>query len=341
MTQQRGTQSLQFDEAPYIISSSSIVGQKEGDGPYGSQFDQIEPDPYFGQNTWEEAESQLQLKTAMLALEKEQLSLADIRYIFAGDLLGQNIATSFGLVDMNLPLFGLFGACSTIAEALILGSMCVSGGFADRVLCLASSHFGSAEKQFRFPLEYGNQRPLSASWTVTGSGAFVLSSSCVGSHHAQLRITGVTPGKIVDYGFKDSMNMGAAMAPAAAHTISQNFKDFDRTPDDYDRIVTGDLGQIGQEILLKLLLEQGYDISAQHMDCGIEIFDPETQDTHAGGSGCGCSASLLSAHLLKQLRDGQWNRILFVPTGALMSTISFNEGQTVPGIAHGVVIERR
>lgn len=338
-TQQIGAHSLLFAHAPIILSDASIVGEKEGQGPYGECFDRVEADPYFGQNSWEEAESELQLETARLALEKGTLHPEEIRYLFAGDLLGQNIATSFGLMDLNRPLFGLYGACSTLGESLSLGAMCVAAGYADKVLCVTSSHFGSAEKQFRFPLEYGNQRPLSATWTVTGSGAYVLAGDARGVHTNLARISGITTGVVTDFGVADSMNMGAAMAPAACDTIYHHLKDFNRTPSDYDRIITGDLGFVGQEILIRLLREKGYDIAAQHMDCGIEIFDPETQDTHAGGSGCGCSASLLSAHILKQVRNGDWKRILMVPTGALLSTVSFNEGQTVPGIAHAVVIE--
>lgn len=340
MHQQKGTQSLLFDPPAYLVADACIVGEKEGEGPYKSYFDKIEKDPYAGQNTWEEAESQLQLTAARMALQKGNLTEKEIRYIFAGDLLAQNIATSFGLIELNRPLFGLYGACSTMGESLSLGAMTITAGYAEQVLCVTSSHFGSAEKQFRFPLEYGNQRPLSATWTVTGSGAFVLSGKRRPDAAPAIGITGITPGRITDYGIEDSMNMGAAMAPAACDTIYQNFKDFSRTPSDYDQIITGDLGTIGQEILIRLLREKGYDIASRHMDCGIEIFDSETQDTHAGGSGCGCSAVMLSAFLLKQLRMGKWKRILFVPTGALLSTVSFNEGQTVPGIAHGVVIER-
>ncbi len=338
MDQILGAQSIQFEHPPYFAGDASIVGEKEGQGPYRKCFDKVEKDPYFGTDSWEEAESQLQLQTAALALHKANISSGEIRYIFAGDLLGQNIATSFGLVDLNRPLFGLFGACSTIGESLSLGAMTIAGGFAKKVLCLTSSHFGSAEKQFRFPLEYGNQRPLSATWTVTGSGAFILSGESP-SPWDNVCITAITTGRITDYGVSDSMNMGAAMAPAACDTIFQHLQDFSRMPEDYDRIITGDLGSIGRDILLKLLMDKGYDISKQHMDCGIEIFDPDTQDTHAGGSGCGCSAAMLSAHILKQVRAGVWKRVLLVPTGALLSTVSFNEGQTVPGIAHGVVIE--
>ena len=287
----------------------------------------------FGCKTWEDAESELQKRTAELAIEKAGTSRKQIRYMFSGDLLGQLIATSFGTVDLEIPLFGLYGACSTMGEALCLGAMTVAAGYADQVLAMASSHFASAEKQFRYPLEYGNQRPYSASWTVTGCGAVVL-----GDRGDAAKITGVTVGKIVDMGLKDSMNMGACMAPAALDLILQNLRDFERTPEDYDQIITGDLGKIGQKILLDFAKGRGADLSGRHMDCGISIYDEE-QDTHAGGSGCGCSASVLGACILPKIRSGEWKRVLFVPTGALLSSTSFNEGQSVPGIAHGVVIE--
>ena len=256
MSMQMGKQSICFKEPPYIISSASIVGKKEGEGPLGDCFDLIGEDDKFGQNTWEEAESTLQKEAFGMAVGKAGLFKEDIRYLFSGDLLGQNIATSFGLMDYQVPLFGLYGACSTCGEALSLGAMCVAAGYADYVVAMTSSHFASAEKQFRFPLEYANQRPMSATWTVTGSGAYVL-----GKRKSSACITGITTGKIMDYGIKDSMNMGAAMAPAAADTICQNFKDFGRKPEDYDQIITGDLGSVGQEILIYLLNEQGYDIS--------------------------------------------------------------------------------
>lgn len=331
---QLGTQSIQFDKAPYILSWASIVGTKEGEGPLGKFFDVVGEDDQFGENTWEESESTLQKEAAILALGKAELKKEDIRYIFAGDLLGQSIATTFGIMELNIPLFGLYGACSTAGEALSLAAMTVAGGFCEQVMAVTSSHFASAEKQFRFPLEYANQKPLSAHWTVTGSGAFV-----VGTKRTKVRITGITAGKVVDYGIKDSQNMGAAMAPAACDTIYRNLIDFNRSPEDYDKIITGDLGYIGQEILIKLLREKGFDISSRHMDCGIEIYDREAQNTNSGGSGCGCSAVTLSAHILPRLEKGEYKRILFVPTGALLSTVSFNEGQTVPGIAHGVVME--
>ena len=331
---QKGKSSIEFKHPPKIIGRASVVGKKEGEGPLGDLFDRVEQDPMFGTNTWEEAESQLQKLAAEAAIRNAGLDRSDIRYMLAGDLLGQLIATSFGVMELEIPLFGLYGACSTMGEAMTLGSILVDGGYADRVLSLASSHFASAEKQFRFPLEYGNQRPLSANWTVTGCGAVILSKDGEGP-----KVAGVTTGKIVDMGLKDSMNMGACMAPAAADTICQHLQDFGRKPEDYDKIITGDLGVVGKQLLEEFLSNKGMDISKQHMDCGIEIFNNATQDTHAGGSGCGCSASVLTAYILPKIMKGEWKRVLFIPTGALLSTVSFNEGQSVPGIAHAVVIE--
>ena len=331
---QKGIQSIQFEEAPYILSSASIVGTKEGEGPLGNLFDVVGNDDLFGADNWEGAESTLQKEAVTMALGKAKVKKEEVRYLFGGDLLGQSIATTFGLMELNIPLFGLYGACSTAGESLTLAAMTVAAGYGDCVAAVTSSHFASAEKQFRFPLEYANQRPLSANWTVTGSGAFLL-----GKKRTKIKISGVTPGKVVDYGIKDSMNMGAAMAPAACDTIFQHFQDFKSTPEEYDKIITGDLGYVGQEILIKLLREKGYEISEKHMDCGIEIFDRERQNTNAGGSGCGCSATVLSAFLLPKIEKGIYKKVLFVPTGALLSTVSFNEGQTVPGIAHGVVIQ--
>ncbi|NLY48657.1 MAG: stage V sporulation protein AD [Clostridiales bacterium] len=338
-----GKQSIEFGNPPYIISEASIVGKKEGEGPLGPLFDQIIEDPMVGKENWEEAESELMKLTAQKVLSKAGLKNTDIRYLIGGDLLGQLIATSFGIAELNIPVFGVYGACSTMGEAMTIGAILVDGGFADRVMAITSSHFAGAEKQFRFPLDYGNQRPFSASWTVTGSGAVIIAAKSESKKpgEKEIVITGVTSGKIVDYGIKDSMNMGAAMAPAAFETIKQNFEDFNIQPDYYDKIITGDLGYVGRNILLELLKEKDYDISDRHMDCGLEIFDMNTQDTHAGGSGCGCSAVTLTAYIIKQLKQGIWNRVLFVPTGALLSQVSFNEGNTVPGIAHAVMVEAK
>lgn len=337
MNQAIGKASIRPEKPVYILNSASIVGTKEGEGPLKDLFDMVGEDDKFGCDTWEEAESTLQKEAVYLALGKAGKKPEDITCIFAGDLLGQSIATSFGISIYEIPLLGVYGACSTSGESMLIGTMTVAGGFAQNVLCVTSSHFASAEKEFRFPLEYGNQRPLSATWTVTGSGAFVLGGEMEGG--ARAMITGATIGKVVDYGLKDSFNMGACMAPAAADTIKQHFLDFGTKPSDYDKIITGDLGTVGQTVLLDLLREQGYDISEQHMDCGIEIFDANTQDTHAGGSGCGCAAVTLSAYILKQLEEGIWKKVLFAPTGALLSKTSFNEGKSVPGISHALVLE--
>lgn len=329
-----GKQSIRIDTPVYLESWASIVGKKEGEGPLAPFFDEIEQDDQLGQKTWEEAESMLQKKAAQRAVKKAGRKMEEIRTIFAGDLLAQCIASNFGIGELDRPLYGLFDACSTMGEALSLAAIMISGGHAERVLAVTSSHFATAEKEFRFPLGYGNQRPLSASWTVTGSGACVL-----GKEKGTVRITGLTTGKIVDYGLKDSQNMGACMAPAASKTIAQNFEDFGRTPKDYDQIITGDLGYVGQQILLDLLEKEGYQAAGNHKDCGILMYDQKTQDTHAGGSGCGCSAAVLASYILPKIACGDWKRVLFVPTGALMSKVSFYEGNSVPGIAQAVVLE--
>lgn len=330
----KGKQSIAFEVSPYLEESASVVGKKEGEGPLGGMFDIVEEEDLFGENTWEEAESTMQKEACLLALGKAHLAPESIRYLFGGDLLRQGVATSMGVETLQIPMFGLYGACSTSGEALALASMSVAAGYGERMLAVTSSHFGSAEKEFRFPLGYANQRPLSAHWTVTGSGAFI-----VGKNRSHVRITGVTVGKIVDYGLKDSQNMGACMAPAACDTIIQNLEDFERKETDYDRIITGDLGYVGQSILFDLMRGKEHDIKINHMDCGMTIFDQNLQDTHAGGSGCGCAAATLSAYILPKISRGEWKRVLFVPTGALMSTVSYNEGASVPGIAHGIVLE--
>lgn len=351
-----GISSIAYGQPVIIMGSGSIVGQMENEGPLCGSFDKVSDDKndMFGEDSWEKAESALQKEAVALTISKTCAQTSDIRFLYAGDLLGQNIASSFGLVDYNIPLFGLYGACSTCGESLALGSMCVAAGYADRVMSLTSSHFASAQKEFRYPLEYGGQRPLYASWTVTGSAAFLLQNENAsgksvsgqtikneyeGKYQRKVGITGVTIGKIEDFGIKDSFNMGCAMAPAAAWTIAANLKDFGRKPQDYDAIFTGDLGSVGQQALFSLLSDQQIDISDRHYDCGLIIYDTEKQDVHAGGSGCGCSAVVLSAHILPKLANGEWKRVLFVPTGALLNKTSFNEGQNVPGIAHGIVIE--
>jgi stage V sporulation protein AD len=343
-----GKASVKLETPVFVECTASVVGEKESEGPLGDGFDVVVKDPMFGEDTWEKAESRLQEMTVDKLFMKSGLQSSDVRYIFGGDLLGQLIATSFGLQKFEIPLFGLYGACSTFGEAMSLGALAVSAGAADRVIALASSHFASAEKQFRFPLEYGNQRPAASTWTVTGCGAVILWSGAetmCGTQKSptanppKVKITAFTTGKIVDYGVKDSMNMGAAMAPAAADLIENNIKDFEINAGYYDKIITGDLGVIGSGILTDMLMEKGIDISANHLDCGVMMYNAQTQDTKAGGSGCGCSASVFCSHIYANLISGKWKRVLLVPTGALLSTVSYNEGQSVPGIAHGVVIE--
>ena len=336
LKKQQGIQSVKFEEPPIICAAASVVGQKEGDGPFGDVFDQIESDPKVGGDTWEDAEGRLQERAAELAIQKAGCGKEAIRYIVAGDLLGQLMASSFGLAGFDKPLFGVYGACSTMGESIGIGSMLVEGGFADYVLAMTSSHFASAEKQFRFPLGYANQRPKASTWTVTGSGAVVI---CKGDQkQGMAKITGITTGKIVDYGVKDTMNMGACMAPAAASVVAAHFKDFGTDPSEYDQIITGDLGMVGKDILIDILRSEGYDIADRFIDCGIEIYGRDAQ-AQAGGSGCGCSAVMLAGYVLKQLEIGEWKRVLFVPTGALLSVVSFNEGNSIPGIAHAVRLE--
>jgi len=372
---QMGKQSIVFTSRPVILAAASVVGKKEGEGPLGGFFDEVEQDPMFGGKSWEDAESRMMRRAAERAIKKAGMVKEDIRFLVGGDLLGQLIATSFGIESLEIPTLGVYGACSTMGESLLVAASLADAGFANRVMAITSSHFAGAEKQFRFPLGYGNQRPQAATWTVTGSGAVIVGSAlyhnagtqavrvketeagattgkrqgcgkCVtgkkmgfNSQKPQVYIKAATVGKIVDFGVKDSMNMGACMAPAAADTILNNLLDFGVQPEYYDKIITGDLGYIGKDILVDLLLQRGYDIGSVHMDCGIEIFDRQTQDTQSGGSGCGCSAVTLAAYILRNLYAGKWKRVLFVPTGALLSTVSFNEGNSVPGIAHAVVLE--
>ncbi len=334
-----GKQSIRYEEPPYIIGCSSIVGKKEGEGPLAKYFDYVEDDPMCGGTGWEEAEANLQERAVQIALNKAGIQAKEIDYLVAGDLQDQLTASTFGIAKYQIPLFGVYGACSTMGESMALASMMVEGGFANRTIAVTSSHTEAAERQFRFPLAYGNQKPLSATWTVTGSGAFIIGKQKLG-HGPYVKIAGVTTGRVTDFGLKDSMNMGGCMAPAAANVIKAHFEDFGTEPKEYDKIITGDLGMVGQRILLDILAEENFDITKQHMDCGIEIYENRTQDVHAGGSGCGCAAVTLAGYVMEQFRKKKWKKVLFVPTGALLSKVSFNEGRTVPGIAHGVLLER-
>ena len=334
MNKRIGKQTVKLNMPPVIISTASIVGKKEGEGPLSGYFDRKIDKADFGAESWEKAESKFVSETVSLCLEKAGLKAGDIDYAFSGDLLNQCCGSTFGLRDFNIPYFGLFGACSTFGESLSLGAMAVDGGYAQKVVCNAGSHFCSAEKQFRFPLEMGTQRPPSSTWTVTGVGAAILAKKGDGP-----KITHITTGTIVDMGIKDANNMGAAMAPAAAKVIAAHFNDTHRKPDYYDVIATGDLGYIGRALLRRLLEAEGYLMGDNVTDCGIEIFDREKQDTHSGGSGCACSAVTYCGYYNTLLSHKKIKKLLLVPTGALMSTTTSQQGESIPGIAHAVSIE--
>ena len=329
-----GKQTIKFNTPPTITEASSIVGPKEAQGPLAKYFDQCLEDEFWGEKTWEKAESKIIKENVNTLIFKSGIPIDQIDYCFAGDLLNQCISSSFGLRDINLPFFGVFGACSTFVESMCLGSVFIEGGGAKNVVCATSSHFCSAEKQFRFPLELGNQRTPTAQWTVTGSGAALLSSSGSGPY-----ITNITPGKIIDMGIKDANNMGAAMAPAAFDTLITHLQDTCRKPSYYDLIITGDLGYIGKDILTELAETKGYNIKNNYNDCGVLIFDKNEQDTHSGGSGCACVATTFSGYLYKQLKSRKINKILLIATGALMNATSSQQGESIPGIAHAISIE--
>lgn len=333
MNQKLGRQTVTFGTPPIIAAHAAVVGAKEGQGPLKDDFDMIVSDDKMGQESWDLAEGMLQKTAVELVLKKASLKPDDIEYILSGDLQNQCVAAHYGLRETNIPFLGLYGACSTMVESLSIGSMLIGGGYAQKAVCLTSSHFCSAEKQFRTPLEYGGQRTPTAQWTVTGSGAAVLKSEGNG-----MKITHVTTGKIVDGGVTDINNMGAAMAPAAIDTLTAHFKDTGFKPSDYDLILTGDLGVIGSEILCELMQKDGYSIDNIHNDCGKMIFDIEAQDVHAGGSGCGCCASVLCGHILKEMERGRYERILVMATGALMNPQLVNQGESIPAIAHAVAI---
>ncbi len=330
MAIQKGKSTLILDNQPSIVASASVVGKKEGEGPCSKNFDMIIDDGYFGETTWEKAESKLQKTAVNLALKKNNLTPNDIDILFAGDLLNQCIGSVYGMRDFKIPFVGLYGACSTMAESLIMASLFIEGGFAKRTCAVTSSHFCSAERQFRFPLEYGCQRTPTAQWTATASGCAILEK------HQENKpfVKAVTIGTVADYGINDVNNMGAAMMPAANDTILTFFKDTGHSPEDFDKIVTGDLSAVGSELLIESLKKEGLDISEQHRDCGLMLYDRNTQNVDAGGSGCGCSASVLCSTLLKELYEKQTKNILFIATGALMSPTSLQQGETIPGIAH-------
>ena len=316
-----------------FCNCASIVGPKEAQGPLAEYFDQTLEDEFWGEKTWEKAESKIIKETVNTVISKSGVPSDQIDLMIAGDLLNQCISSSFGLREANIPFLGVFGACSTFVESMCIGSICVES-FAKNVLCATSSHFCSAEKQFRFPLELGNQRTPTAQWTVTGSGAAIITQSGMGPY-----ITHITPGKIIDMGIKDANNMGAAMAPAFCETLITHFLDTGRSPNYYDSIISGDLGHVGKEIAIDIAKARGYNIKPNYNDCGVLIFDKEKQDTHSGGSGCGCCGSVFSGYFFKQLKAKKLKKVLLIATGALMNSTSSQQGESIPGIAHAISIE--
>ena len=332
-TKHLGRQTIRFDFPPSILATASVVGKKEGEGPLKDFFDQINGDTKFGQNSWEKAESQMQTLALQTALKKANISSSKVDMLFAGDLLNQCIGTSFAARGTDIPFYGLYGACSTMAESLSLAAMAVEGGFANYAAAMTSSHFASAERQYRLPLEYGGQRTPTAQWTVTGSGSAIL-----GPNAQPPYIRGITTGKIVDLCIADANNMGAAMAPAFVDTVVAHFRDSGLGPSDYDLIVSGDLGSVGKELAEDLFRREGYNLGDRLDDCGTMIFDLKKQDVHAGGSGCGCSAVVLCGYLMEKLKTKKYHNILFCGTGALLSPVSTQQGESIPSICHAVAI---
>lgn len=329
-----GAQTVKLLSRPVIIASAGVGGKQESKGPISGCFDYLSEDTHFGAKTWEDAESAMLKKCFELSLQKAGMSANALDYIFTGDLLNQCIGSVFGIKDSKVPFFGVYGACSTMAESLSLASMAIDGGFADTACAVTSSHFCSAERQFRLPLNYGGLRTPTAQWTATAAGSLILSSTGAGPV-----VTHVTTGKIVDAGITDPNNMGAAMAPAALETLCTHFDDTGRSPDYYDVIATGDLGKVGTAILRELSAESGYDLSANHTDCGLLLYPSGDKKIKAGASGCGCSASVLAGYFIPKLRSGEIRRLLFAATGALMSSLTAQQGKAIPGICHAVAIE--
>ena len=329
----RGRQSFILPEKPVITHWASVAGKKEGEGPLAEHYDVISQDTYFGQKTWEQGEKKLQQLALEALITKARLHRYDIDTVYSGDLLNQCIGSSFSLRNMGIPHLGLYGACSTMAESLLLAAMTVAGGYGDKIVAMTSSHFASSERQYRFPLGYGGQRTPTAQWTVTGSGAALVCNEGKGP-----KIESCTVGCVRDLGIQDANEMGPAMAPAALDTIRAHFDDLKVAPEDFDLIVTGDLGKLGKEILLELARRDGIQLGGKLVDCGTMVFDLDTQDVHSGGSGCGCSAITLCGYLLEQLNTGKLQRILFCGTGALLSPTSTQQKLPIPGVCHAVSI---
>ncbi len=337
MSERTGNYTISFTNKPNIIGYAAAVGKKESEGPLGKFFDKVYTDEFCGEKTFEKAETHLQKSAITTALKKAKLSKTDIQCAFAGDLLNQCIGSSFGMRDLKFPFSGLYGACSTMALSLVLSGIFVDSGAARNTVAAASSHFCSAERQYRFPLEYGGQRPPAAQWTVTGAGCAIVSSEQKEKNCP--KIDKAIIGSVRDLNITDPNNMGAAMAPAAAQTIAQFLRDTRTKPNDYDLILTGDLGTTGSRLLIELLKsENNIDISSVHNDCGIMIFDLEAQDVHSGGSGCGCSASVVCSYILDNMTSRRLNKVFFVGTGALLSPTSSLQKESIPGIAHGVLL---
>lgn len=340
MKKHAGQRTLLFPSAPRVISSASVVSAMEGQGPLGKRFDLVLEDDTWGEDSFERAECRMFETAVRIAMEKTGLISSDLSCLLGGDLLNQIITANYAARQLGIPFLGLYGACSTMAESLLLGSVLVDGGFSDRTACVASSHFSTAERQYRYPLEMGTTVAETAQHTVTGSGC-VLLSAVPGTRDLfrNIRITSGTIGRVVDLGITDASNMGAAMAPAACDTIITHLKEIGRTPKSYDLIVTGDLGRFGSEMLFSLCHDRGVDLSGRHIDCGCMIYHPE-QNVHCGGSGCGCSAVTLASELLERIERGSIGRMLFLATGALLSPAATMQGESIPGIAHAVCIER-
>jgi len=331
-----GKRTIALSHPPSVRSFANIGGKFEKQGPLGSWFDETSEDSFFGEKTWEKAEAAMQKRVLQRALDEARLKPQDLDCIFAGDLLNQCIGSSFGLREFGIPFYGLYGACSTMGESLSLAALMIDGGFARRCAAMTSSHFCTAERQYRMPVPYGSQRPPTAQWTATASGCTLLAAEGDGPY-----VTHVTCGKIVDKGIKDANNMGAAMAPAACDTLAAFFRDTNTGPDDYDLVITGDLGELGHAILRDFFERDGISMGDNVQDCGLLLYDREKQDMHAGASGCGCSASVLNGYLLTEIRKGKWERIVFAPTGALLSPTSSFQGESVPGICHAVCISTK
>lgn len=331
-----GRHSFRPQSPAFITNWASIAGKKEAEGPLGHLYDRCVRDTKFGEKTWEQAEKRMQQMALNTLMQKAALTPERLDLVFSGDLLNQCIGSSFTLRNTGIPHLGLYGACSTMAESLLLASMTVGGGYADQVVAMTSSHFASSERQYRFPLGYGGQRTPTAQWTVTGSGAVLVTSK-----RSPIEITSATVGTVTDLGITDAANMGAAMAPAAFETIKTHMEDLHEAPEDYDLIVTGDLGMIGKQALMYLFQKEGMSIGGKITDCATLVFDPTTQDVHAGGSGCGCSAIALCSELLGKLQKGKLKKILFCGTGALLSPTSTQQKLPIPGICHAVCIESR